>query len=57
MTMNYGDMDILDIVREIKVLLDKFSGSISKTEIEQIRILSNNLSKECGNILYDWSKC
>jgi len=55
--MNYGDMDILDTIRELKVLLEKFAGNISKTEVEQLRILSNNLSKECGNILYDWGKC
>jgi len=49
-------MDILDMVREIKILLDKFSGNISKEEVKQLRILSNNLSKECGDILYDWGK-
>jgi len=54
--MDYGSMDILDMVREIKILLEKFSGNISKTEIEQLRILSNNLSKECSDILYDWGK-
>jgi hypothetical protein len=54
--MNYADMDILDMVRELKILLDKFAGNLTKTDVEQIRVLSNNLSKECSDILYDWGK-
>lgn len=56
--MNYGDMDILDVARELRKLLDKFSKGerISKTEFEQMRVLSNNFSCECSSILYDWGK-
>lgn len=56
--MDYGNMDILDVTRELKKLLEKFSKGerMSKTEIEQMRILSNNFSCECSSILYDWGK-
>ena len=45
MTMDYGNMDILDIVRELKRLLHKFS-ELNKVEMEEVRVLSNNLSAE-----------
>ena len=55
--MDYSNMDILDIVRELKKLLEKFSTSrVNKTEIEQMRVLSKNLSMEMSDILYDWGK-
>lgn len=51
-------MDILDTARELKNLLDKLSQGkrITETEFKQMRILSNNFSKECSDILYDWGK-
>jgi len=55
--MDYGNMDILDTARELSRLLIKiFNGNVNKTEVEQMRILSNNFSKECSHILYDWGK-
>jgi len=56
--MNYGDMDILDITRELRKLLEKYSKGerMKKEEIEQMRVLSNNFSCECSHVLYDWGK-
>jgi len=56
--MDYDSMDILDIARELKNLLDKFNKGERTTETDfiQMRILSNNFSKECSDILYDWGK-
>jgi len=52
MTMDYGNMDILDIVRELKRLLHKFS-ELNKVEMEEVRVLSNNLSAEISGWQYD----
>jgi len=56
--VDYDNMDILDIARELRNLLDKFNKGerINETEFRQMRILSSNFSKECSDILYDWGK-
>lgn len=48
-------MDVFDIVNELKELLNRFP-KLTKIEIEKLRVLSNNLSSEATNILYDWGK-
>lgn len=48
---DYSGMDVSDIVEEIKKVLDKYPR-LNKKEIEHLRVLSNNLSVECGNALY-----
>lgn len=53
--MNYSDMDVFDTVKELKILLDKFP-KLNKEETEQLRVLSNNLSADASDALYDWGK-
>ena len=50
--MNYDGMDILDEVREIKILLDKFPN-LNEEETEQLRVLSNNISVDIAGMQYD----
>ena len=51
-------MDILDLAKELKKLLEKFNSGqrICETEFRQMEILSNNFSVEGSHILYDWGK-
>lgn len=48
-------MDIFEIVEELKILLNKFP-KLNKEETEKLRVLSNNLSVEASDTLYDWDK-
>ena len=50
--MDYHSMDIFDEVREIKVLLNKFPN-LNKEEMEQLRVLSNNISVDVKGYQYD----
>ena len=53
--LDFGNMNIFDEVRELKVLLDKFPN-LNKEEWEQLRVLSNNVSFDAKSVLYDWGK-
>jgi len=53
--LDFGNMNIFDEVRELKVLLDKFPN-LNKEEWEQLRVLSNNVSVDAKGVLYDWGK-
>lgn len=50
--MDYGSMDIFDEVRETKVLLDKFP-KLNEKELEQLRVLTNNISVDIKGMQYD----
>ncbi|HEY5563414.1 MAG TPA: hypothetical protein VIK72_16970 [Clostridiaceae bacterium] len=48
-------MDVFEIVSEIKQLLNLFP-KLDRIQIGRLRLLSSNLSGECGNIIYDMIK-
>ena len=50
--MNYDGMDIIDKIKEIKILLDKFPN-LNEEETEQLRVLSNNISVDISSYQYD----
>ena len=50
--MNYDGMDIIDKIKEIKILLDKFPN-LNEKETEQLRVLSNNISVDIARMQYD----
>jgi len=50
--MDYGDMDFLDKIRELKVLVNKYPRLLDE-EWEQLRVLTDNVSVDISDYQYD----
>lgn len=48
-------MELFEAFKRVNELTGKFPN-LTKEELQELKILSRNLSVDCADILYDWGK-